>query len=108
MARLRPDPEEVGERGQAHPPQPPFQEPTGERGRAERRLGEAAPVQELQLPLEEALVKARVVRHEQVVACEGEKAAHDGGDRRRASELLLAQARQAGDRLGKRNPRIHE
>ena len=51
-----------------------------------------------QLPLEEALVEAGVVRDEQVVAGEGEEAPDDAADRRRSPQLLLAQAGEAGDR----------
>jgi hypothetical protein len=45
-----------------------------------------------QLPFEEPLVEACVVRYEELVACEGEESPENGRDRRRAPQLLLAQA----------------
>jgi hypothetical protein len=64
MAGPRRYAEEVSERGEADAAQAALEQPTGERGRAKRRLGQASPVHREQLPLEEALVEARVVRDE--------------------------------------------
>ena len=102
------DPEEVGQRGQPDPAQATFEQAPGERGRAERRLGQAPPVQDLQLPLQEALVEAGVVGDEQGIAREGEEAIDDARHRRCTPELLLAQPGQAGYGLGKGYSRINE
>ena len=67
----------MGQRGEADAAQAALEQPPGERGRAERRLGKAPLVLREQLLLEEALVEARVVRNEQGVAREGEEALED-------------------------------
>ena len=93
------DAEEVGERGEADAAQPAFEQPPRERRGAERRLGKAPPVPREQLPLEEALVEARVVRDEQVVAGEGEEALEDAPRpeaRRRSSSSRSPVSRAIG------------
>ena len=102
------DAEEVRQRGEANAANTALEQATGQRCGAERRFGQAASVDEEQLPLEEALVEARVVRDEQVVAGEVEEAAQDGRDRGRVPQLLLAQAGEAGDRLGQWRPWVDE
>ena len=69
---------------------------------------EAPIVQEQQLPLEEALVEAGVVGDEERIAREGEEAAEDARGRRRAPQLLLAQAGEARDGIRERHARIDE
>ncbi len=108
VARPRRDAEEVGERGEADAAEPSLEQAPGERRRAERRLGQASTVSQEQLPLDEALVEAGVVRDEQVVACEAEEAPEDGRDGRRTPQLLAAQAGEAGDRLRERDARVDE
>jgi hypothetical protein len=65
-------------------------------------------VSEEKLPLEEALVEASVVRNELPVPDEGEKAAENGGDRRRAAELLLSEAGETRYGFRKRDSGVHE
>jgi hypothetical protein len=67
--------EEVGERGKADPPQATLEQAASERGRTERGFREASTVQQDQLPLEEALVEASVVRNEELIARKVEEAA---------------------------------
>src|SRR2546425_6570784 len=108
MARPGRDAEELRERGQADPAPASLEQPPRERRRAQRRLGEAPPVSQEELPLEEPLVEAGVVRDEEIVAREGEKAPKDSRDGGGAAQLLIAQARQPGDRLRQRDSGIHE
>ena len=105
VTRLGRHAEEVSERGEADAAKPAFEQAARERGGAERRLGEATAVQ---LLLEEALIEPGVVRHEQVVAGEGEEAPDDAADGGCSPQLLLAQAGEAGHVLGEGNPRIDE
>ncbi len=79
------DAEEFGERGEPDAASAALEQPTGERCRAERGLGQAPAVSEEQLPLEEALVESCVVRDEQVIAGEGEEAPENRRDGRCAA-----------------------
>ena len=106
MAGSGRNPEEVGERGKADATQAALEQATGERRRAERRLGEASSLQPEQLPLEKALVEAGVLRDEEPVTGEAEEAAKNAGDGGRLPKLLLAQAGEAGDGLREHNSRI--
>jgi hypothetical protein len=98
----------MGERGEADAPHSALEEPTSECCCTERRLGQASTVLEQQLAFEEALVEARVVRNEELLACEGEEAPENGGDGGRTSQLLFAQSGETGDRFWKRDCRVHE
>src|SRR5881397_2762373 len=97
------DPEEVGERGEADAAETAFQQAPGERGRAERRLRQAPTVQQEQLPLEEALVEASVMRNQEGNAREAEKAPKDDGNRSRSPQLLLAQPGETSDGVRERD-----
>ena len=108
VARSGRNAEEVGQRGEADAPHAALQQPARQRGRAERRLRQAPVVHQQQLPLQEALVEARVVRDEEVVAREREETPDHRGSGRGVPQLLLAQAGQACDRIGERDSRIHE
>ena len=105
VTRLGRNAEEVSERSQADAAEPALEQAARERGRAERRLGKAPTVQ---LLLEEALIEPGVVRHEQVIAGEGEEAPDDAADGGCSTQLLLAQAGEAGYVLGEGDPRIDE
>jgi len=67
VTRLRRHSEEIRQRREADATEPSFEQAPRECGGTQRRLGQT-PVSEL--PLEEPLVEARVVRHEQLVAGE--------------------------------------
>ena len=90
MAGVGRDAEELRERGETDPAAAPLEQAAGERGRAERRLGQPPAVDAEQLPLQEALIEACVVRDEERVAREGEEAAKNAGERRCAAQLLVA------------------
>ena len=98
VTRLGRHAEEVSEGGEADAAKPAFEQAPRERGRAERRLGKAPSVQ---LLLEEALIEPGVVRHEQVVAGEAEKAPDDAAHGGGSPQLLLAQTGQPGHRSGR-------
>src|SRR5215212_10934089 len=100
--------EELRERGESDAAQAALEQPAGERGCAQRRLGQSSTVVKDQLPFEEALVEAGVVRDEERVACERQEAADDAGDGRCAPELLLPQSRQTRHRLREAHARVHE
>ena len=102
------DSEELGQRGEPDPPPAPFEQAAGERGGTERRLPQPTTVQAEQLPLEEALIEARVVGDEEIVAGKSQEAPHNGRDRGRAPEVTLEQPGQIGDGLGERNRRLDE
>jgi hypothetical protein len=108
VAGRRRNAEEVGERGEADAAQATLEQAPGQRGRAERRLGQAPAVAEEQLPFEEALVEPGVVRDEQLVAGEGEEPPQNAGNARRAPQLRVAQAGEAGDGVRERDARVHE
>ncbi len=108
VARRRRNTEEVGERREADPAHAPLEQSASEGGGAERRLGQAPIVHERELPFEEALVEARVVRHEERIARERQEAAEHGGDRRRLAQLLVAEPGEAGDGVRQRNSWIDE
>src|SRR6185503_19370847 len=85
-----------------------FEQPASQRGGTEWRLRQPPAVEREQVLFEETLVELRVVRDEQRVPREAQKPAYDGSARRRAHQLLAAQAGQPSDRLRQRDPRVHE
>src|SRR5215203_2794832 len=108
MARRGADAEEVRERREADPPQPPFEQPSCECRRAQRWLRQPPALANQQLTLEEALVEPRVVRNEQVLAGEGEEAGEHLPHRRRATKLVGAQPGESLDRARQRDSRVDE
>src|SRR5262249_713110 len=108
VARGRRNAEEGGKRGKADAPAPAFEQAAGKRGRTEGRFGETTTMQHKELSLEKALVEPGVVSDEQRVSGERQEARKHLRGRRRGPELALAEARQAGDDIGKLNLRIHK
>ena len=102
---LRRNAEEVRERGQPHAAEPSLEEAARERGRAERRLGQAW----------SPSCCSRKRWSNRALCATSRSSPANARNRRstleidgRASELLLAQAGQPRDRLGERDPRIDE
>jgi len=75
----------------------PAQQSAREPDRVDDRRLDTVAREPHRLVVEERHVEARVVRNEHRIAGEREKAARDGGDRRRAPQLVVPQPRQRGD-----------
>ncbi len=99
-------PEEVGERREADPVHAAIEQAAGERRGAKRRLRQPAAFAPPQLPLEEALVEAGVVRNQRCLGGKDDEAAEHGRDAGRVPQVALAQPGQTGNRLRERNARI--
>ncbi len=100
--------EEVRERGEARPLDPPAQEVARERHRVDDGRREPFPGQAFELAVDEADVEAGVVGDEDGVAGEGDEAGERLADSRRAAQLVVGEPGQPPDRTRQRHARRDE
>ena len=84
------DAEELRERGETNSAAPPSSRRRASAAVQRRRLGQAPAVDPEQLPLQKALIEARVVCDEECVARKVEEAANERRRRWCAPQLLVA------------------
>ena len=108
MARSSRRPEELRERGEAGAGRPAGEQPSREPDRVDDGPGQPRPGETLRLAVEKGEIEAGVVRDEDAISGELEKATDADARMSLPAQLGVAETCQSTDRRPERYPRIHE